>query len=195
MQPSEAPSRIANGCALSIHESLRTHHSPLCLLFVPYRWRSIPLSGDQTANRISRSYVSFPTFVPMQDVNQWSVSRSKGTKPLSRPSSKSRTKLLQWSHIICFHLTHTDVAFAFLSSPIDMYIILLCPLFVRICPKPQTMPHIKGNPGATAGTVHHCPGRKISSYVKLGPCRGKKENGCCLTYQIPCLAPDCKEKH
>ena len=105
--------------------------------------------------------------------------------------------MLQWSHVICFNLTHTDVAFAFLSYPIDISIVLqiLCPFFLRFRSKLQTMPHIKGNPGTTAGTVHHCPGRKISSYVKLGACRGKKENGYCLTHQIPCLAPECKEKH
>ncbi|CAF9935609.1 MAG: hypothetical protein ALECFALPRED_006495 [Alectoria fallacina] len=57
------------------------------------------------------------------------------------------------------------------------------------------MPHIKGNPGTTAGTVHHCPGRKIGAYVKMGPCRGKKETGYCLTHQIPCLAPECRQKH
>ena len=57
------------------------------------------------------------------------------------------------------------------------------------------MPHVKGTPGTTAGTVHHCPGRKIGSYVRMGPCRGKKENGYCTTHQIPCLAPECQKKH
>ena len=52
---------------------------------------------------------------------------------------------------------------------ISIILQILCPLFVRFCLKLKKMPHIKGNPGTTAGTVHHCPRRKISSYVKLGP--------------------------
>ena len=136
-----------------------------------------------------------PPLFHCKTLTQWSMSRSKGTSSLSKPSSKSHTRMQQSSHIICFHLTHTDVAFAFLSYPIDINIIPNPVSLVRFCPKLRTMPHIKGNPGTTAGTVHHCPGRKISSYVKLGSCRGKKEHGYCLTHQIPCLAPDCREKH
>ena len=152
------------------------------------------LSEDRTANRTSRSRVSFPIFVPMEDVN-----------PMERVWKQRNEPFIQTSVVqeccngatLCFRLTHTDVAFAFLSCPIDISILvqILCPLYVRFCPKLQTMPHIKGNPGSTAGTVHHCPGRKISSYVKLSACRGEKENGYCLTHQIPCPAPDCREKH
>ena len=39
-------------------------------------------------------------------------------------------------------------------------------------------------------TTHHCPGAKISVYIKMGPCY--VVNKCCRTHQKQCQDPLCK---
>ena len=156
----------------------------------------MPLSEDRTANRTSRSWVSFHTFVPLQDVNPVEhVSKQRNKLFIQTFVEVSyKNAAIEPHYMFPSYAYRCRIRFPVLSyrykyhPPNPVYV-------VRFCPKLRTMPHIKGNPGTTAGTVHHCPGRKISSYVKLGACRGKKEHGYCLTHQIPCLAPDCREKH
>lgn len=122
---------------------------------------------------------------------QCSISRDKRRSPFSLPTSKSLIRTVRGGHHLHFYLTD---CFFMQPNQYSHSFFKICTL-VRSCPKLQTMPHVKGTPGTTAGTVHHCPGRKIGSYVKLGPCRGKQENGYCLTHQLPCLAPECRKKH
>ena len=97
-------------------------------------------------------------------------------------------------YVSILHILISEIVFIFKSIHINILFLNRVPL-VRFCQKLQTMPHVKGGPGTTLGTVHHCPGRKIGAYVKMGPCRGQKENGYCLTHQIPCLVPKCRLKH
>lgn len=41
------------------------------------------------------------------------------------------------------------------------------------------------------GTPHHCPGAKISKYVKMGNCSYDKKRGYCTRHQVPCEDPEC----
>ena len=58
------------------------------------------------------------------------------------------------------------------------------------------MPRTFPLPGTTAtvGTQHHCPGEKISRYIKEGPCR-KNNLNYCKTHQIRCPDPQCQKEN
>lgn len=49
----------------------------------------------------------------------------------------------------------------------------------------DTMPQPPGT-----GTTHHCPGKKISVYAKMGKCY--VVNGCCRKHQVVCQNPLCE---
>ncbi|KAL2042053.1 hypothetical protein N7G274_005241 [Stereocaulon virgatum] len=47
-----------------------------------------------------------------------------------------------------------------------------------------------GRAGLASATTHHCPGRKISKYIKMGRC--DKQGKMCATHQIYCRKnPNC----
>ena len=60
---------------------------------------------------------------------------------------------------------------------------------------PRTQPMNEKGKTGTKGTQHHCPGAKISRYVKEDPCKQAKGNDYCITHQIKCPHPDCQKKN
>ena len=71
--------------------------------------------------------------------------------------------------------------------------LLLLPTPVQSSTCFQTMPRDTHATGG--GTKHHCPGAKISYYIKMGPCRADRWKTMCTTHQIHCPTPKCNWIH
>lgn len=65
-----------------------------------------------------------------------------------------------------------------------------------VCSSSVGMPHTRIRAGmtGTAGTAHHCPGAKISRYVKMGPCKVGRDSYC-LTHQTQCPELKCRKQN